>query len=219
MTRDIGRFRQAESILPCRCGNGVSRYPVTASKARGDAMPTKKRTRQGLYLRVVDETRRPLNAVTTVRLHPVHGTDPAYTASSKPGMVVEYLLDVPRGDYDLTIAARDYIPHRSRISVGVDRTQTITVSLDRKGTARTRQCRRACPRLAFGHPGIPGEARCPRRAAESDRQEAAHVSTSRPAAASEQSEMDCPRTAQHQRARPSAGRTSNRRRNHLRGQR
>jgi hypothetical protein len=87
-----------------------------------------------MFLRVVDETRRLLNTATTVTLQPVRGTDPAYKASSKPGMFVEYLLDVPRGDYDLAIAARDYIPHRSRISVGAERTQTITVTLNRKGT-------------------------------------------------------------------------------------
>src|SRR4029453_7691480 len=97
-------------------------------------MASRKRARESSFLRVFDETRRLLNTATTVTLQPVRVTNPAYKASSKPGMFVEYLLDVPRGDYDLAIAARDYTPHRSRISVGAERTQTITVTLNRKGT-------------------------------------------------------------------------------------
>jgi hypothetical protein len=46
---------------------------------------------------------------------------------------VEYLLDVPRGDYELTVAAKDHVPHRSRISVGTERTRTIVITLNRKG--------------------------------------------------------------------------------------
>src|SRR5262245_4715962 len=87
-----------------------------------------------MSLRVVDEARRLLDTVTTVTLRPVQGTNPTYTASSKPGMIAEFLLDVPRGDYDLTVTARDYVPSRSRIAIGTERAQTITVALVRKGT-------------------------------------------------------------------------------------
>ena len=68
-------------------------------------MPLKKADSQTLSLRVVDERQRPLRITTTVILRPVRGSDKGYKASSETGIAAEYLLDVPRGEYDLTVAA------------------------------------------------------------------------------------------------------------------
>ena len=87
---------------------------------------------QALYLRVVDERQRPLRITTTATLHPVRGTDKDYKASSETGIAAEYLLDVPRGEYDLTVAAKSYLPYRGRISVARKETRTIIVTLYRK---------------------------------------------------------------------------------------
>jgi hypothetical protein len=62
----------------------------------------------------------------------VRGTDKDYKASSETGIATEYILDVPRGQYDLTVDAKPYLPHRSRISVERKETRTITVTLCRK---------------------------------------------------------------------------------------
>lgn len=96
-------------------------------------MPLKKTASQALYLRVVDERQRPLRVTTTVTLHPVRGTEKKYKASSETGNAAEYLLEVPRGEYDLIVAARSYLPSRGRISVERKETRTITVTLYRKG--------------------------------------------------------------------------------------
>ena len=94
--------------------------------------PQKKRATPGLYLRVVDESQRPLKAVTIVTLHSAR-TDETYRASSSAGIGTEYLLDVPRGDYDLAVGAKNHVPHRARISIGTERSRTITITLNRKG--------------------------------------------------------------------------------------
>jgi hypothetical protein len=95
-------------------------------------MPRQDRARQGVYLRIVDERQRLLKRATTITLQPVRGTDRPYKASSKAGIATEYLLDVPRGEYDLTLAAKGYLPHRRRISLGRERNATITLTLGRK---------------------------------------------------------------------------------------
>jgi hypothetical protein len=95
-------------------------------------MPLKETESQAPYLRVVDERHRPLRITTTVTLHPVRGTDKDYQASSETGIAAEYLLDVPRGEYDLTVAAKSYLPYRGRISVERKETRTIIVTLYRK---------------------------------------------------------------------------------------
>jgi hypothetical protein len=95
-------------------------------------MPRQDRARQGVYLRIVDERQRLLKRATTITLHPVRGTHGPYKASSKAGIVTEYRLDIPRGDYDLTLAAKGYLPHRRRISLGRERNATITLALGRK---------------------------------------------------------------------------------------
>jgi len=66
-------------------------------------------------------------------LHPVRGTDKDYKASSETGIAAKYLLDVPRGEYDLTVAARSYLPYRGRILVERKEARTITVTQYRKG--------------------------------------------------------------------------------------
>ena len=98
-------------------------------------MPSQSRARQGQYLRIVDEARRFVTRATAVTLRSVQDRDTAYTASSRGGTAVEYLLDVPRGDYDVAVTSRGYLPYRRRIPVGSERTRTITVTLTEKGEA------------------------------------------------------------------------------------
>ena len=95
-------------------------------------MPLKKTDSQAQYLRVVDERQRRLRITTTVTLQPVRGTGNDYKASSETGSAAEYLLDVPSGEYDLTVAAKSYLTYRERISVAPKETRPIIVTMYRK---------------------------------------------------------------------------------------
>ncbi|HXT61476.1 MAG TPA: hypothetical protein VN696_00435, partial [Pyrinomonadaceae bacterium] len=73
-----------------------------------------------------------MRIATTVTLRPVRGTDKDYKASSETGSAAEYLLDLPRGEYDLTVTARSYLSYRGRISLAGKERRTIVVTLYRK---------------------------------------------------------------------------------------
>ena len=96
-------------------------------------MPRTKTAKPGLFLRVVDEKQRLLKNKTTVTLIPARSRGEVFSASSQAGTATEFLLDVPRGEYDLTVAARSYLRHQSRISVERKESRTLTVTLYRKG--------------------------------------------------------------------------------------
>ncbi|HEU5237451.1 MAG TPA: hypothetical protein VFU37_09940, partial [Pyrinomonadaceae bacterium] len=95
-------------------------------------MPRKKTESQAIRLRIVDENQRPLRGTTTVTLRSVREEKKDYKASSKAGIVTEYSLDIPSGEYDLTVVAKSYLPHRSRISVKRESARVIAVTLYRK---------------------------------------------------------------------------------------
>ncbi len=83
-------------------------------------------------LTVVDETGVALRAATKIVLKPVRGGDGPYAGSSKGGTAVTYLLDVPSGEYELTITSRNRLEHRSRITVD-KQGRKLTVRLERPG--------------------------------------------------------------------------------------
>jgi hypothetical protein len=64
---------------------------------------------------------------------PARSKGKGFSASSQAGTATEFLLDVPRGGYDLTVAARSYLRHQSQISVERKESRTLTVTLYRKG--------------------------------------------------------------------------------------
>lgn len=96
-------------------------------------MPRTKTAKPGLFLRVVDEKQRLLKTRTTVTLTLARSKAKGFSASSQAGTATEFLLDMPRGEYDLTVAARSYLRHHSQISVERKESRTITITLYTKG--------------------------------------------------------------------------------------
>jgi len=129
LSRSYVRITPLRSLIPLE---RIGWFIASVSPKGTDAMPRKKTESQAIRLRVVDENQRPLRGTTTVNLRSVREEKRDYKASSKAGIVTEYSLDIPPGEYDLAVVAKSYLPHRSRISVKRESAQVITVTLYRK---------------------------------------------------------------------------------------